>query len=132
MGCPFLRTRNTTVLAPSVPVSTMCHSPRRLVEAGAGLERYRRLTLGCEAHGPFENETELSTWMVVLCSSRYSGSRDETHDDFEIGRVSDIDSMQLRESTTSRPGLPAGHYRETDGHESDQDCRVSTSHCRSS
>ena len=87
MGCPFLRTRNTTVSAPSVVVLTTCHSPRRLIEAGACFEGYFRFVLSFDGHTPFENEAKLSTRVVVLRADRVRGSLDEPHDNFEFVRV---------------------------------------------
>ena len=42
--------------APSVVVLTTCHSPRRLIEAGACFEGYFRFVISFDGHTPFENE----------------------------------------------------------------------------
>jgi hypothetical protein len=94
----------------------------RLMKTFTRPEDHGRSSLGRDAHGPLEDQTELATWVVVLRPGRFSGSLDEAHDDFQVWRAGDLGAVQLRESTAALRRLPTGHGRETKREKCERDC----------
>ncbi len=64
------------------------------------------------------------------CTDRFPGLFNEPHGDLEMTCVGNVGSMELDETTGPDRRLPAGHYRETNGHEPEQGRCVKTTRWR--